>query len=882
MKNVLHSYLFVSLLLALPSVLEPAGGTAPHAGNGAVVTTGAPVATRAASEGRALGTKPSIHRPAVAAPEPAQQAAYGKLPLQFEENLGQTDPQVKYLARGRGYKFFVTPQETVLAFGGVTQAAGREDLRGRPASGPAGSVTPQEERSETVLRFALEGANAKPRIEGAGRLAGISNYLIGNDPAKWRTNVPNYARVVEHGVYRGIDAAYYGKEGQLESDFIVAPGRDPGAIRMKITGAQSMAVNADGDLVLATPNGTVKLEKPVLYQLIKGAKRKVEGGYRLLGENQARFVTGPYDHRLALVIDPTLVYSTYLGGSGLSGDAAEAIAVDANGSAYVTGFTTSTDFPTAGAHQGALGGPFAVNAFVTKLAASGASPVFSTYLGGSGTDGGFGIAVDATGEPIITGATSSTDFPRTLGPGLNGGLDAFVSKLSANGSALVYSFYLGGESSDQGSAIAVDAAGNAYVTGSTSSTGFPVTTGVFQRTLMGSENAFVAKIAPAGGVLWATYLGGNLADMGSGIGVDGANPANVYVSGSTSSTTFPTHAPIQANLGGAGATNAFVSELNPTGTALVYSTYLGGSSDDEALGIAVDSGGNAVVAGLSNSQDFPLVAPLESHSSNQDLFVAKVAAGGGSFVFSTVFGDSSGQTQASAVAIDPSGNIYVAGNTSAYLLPTLDPLQGSSMLQCECGGGESTQAGVVMEFKPDGSDYLFSTFFGGAANNNNFGFQEAASGLVADPQGDVYIAGKAASMDFPTVSPFQAALNSPASTNGFVAKISPATPAGPQFFPSVLHLQTDSVGGTTFPFDVTLLNGTNTLTISSLTFTGPNAADFSEVDSCLPELLPHAVCTIEVRGVPTISTTETATLNITDSDTSSPQLVALTLNVVAP
>jgi hypothetical protein len=874
-QRQLRCFVFVFFVL-VPIVLEP------HKDASRAVRSQPVMAAQ--SERRAANrTLPA--RPSATPLKPSATAAYGNLPLQFEENRGQTDERVKYLARGRGYLFFLTSRETVLALRRGAPALNRGALRRGSSPDTEASAAVTGERSETVLRFELEGANAKPRIEAVDRLPGISNYFIGNDPARWRTKIPNYAKVIVRGVYPGIDAAYYGKEGRLESDFIVAPGRGPGAIRMKITGAQQIEVNSAGDLVLATEAGDVKLAKPVLYQEVRGARREVAGSYQLLSPDEVGFTAGPYDQRWPLVIDPTLVYSTYLGGSGMNGDAANAIAVDSAGAAYVTGFTTSTDFPVASPHQGALGGPFAQNAFVTKLSPSGAAQVFSTYLGGSGTDTAFGIALDPAGEPYITGSTTSTDFPKTVPTSaLNGSQDAFVTKLSANGSALLFSFYFGGSSSDQGLAIAVDASGNAYVTGDTSSpTMFPVTPGVIQGALAGGQNAFVAKIGSTGIVTWATYLGGNASDSGTGIAVDKANPANVYVTGSTTSTTFPMQTPIQANLGGPFANNAFVTELNPSGTALVYSTYLGGDSFDPATGIAVDSGGNTIVTGTSSSQNFPLFAPLQAHDSSEDAFVAKITPGGGSFVFSTVFGDRNGQTHARAVAIDPSGNIYIAGDTSAYLLPTLNPLQGPSMLgnACECGSGQSQRAGMVIEIKPDGSDYLFSTFFGGSSlPMGSFGsVTESASGIAADSSGNVYIAGLAGSTDFPTFSPFQATLNS-VSTNAFVAKISPGTPPGPQVFPSTLSLQTSAVGSSSSVAQITVLNGTNTLNISSITFTGPNAADFTETDSCLPELLPHAVCTIIVQGTPLVGTPETATLNIADSDTSSPQLVALTVTVV--
>jgi hypothetical protein len=394
---------------------------------------------------------------------PVAPIGYGRLPLPFEPNRGQSNGQVKYLAHGRGFTFFLTPAESVLAWrhaSGIAKPgnADRDSLPGASA--------------QSILRIALAGANRSPKIEPQERLAGITNYFIGSDPAKWRTHIPNYARVLYRQVYPGVDAAYYGKEGRLETDFIVAPGKDPGVIHMKFSGAERMAIDDAGDLVLTTDGGEVTLAKPVLYQQVGGQRREVAGGYRLLSADEAGFVVGRFDSTRALVIDPTLVYSTYLGGSGMSGDNGNAIAVDAAGEAFVTGDTSSSDFPLQSARQTTLA-TGATNAFVTKFAANGASLVFSTYLGGSTFDRGNGIALDSTNEPYIGGMTQSTDFPKTNTSALNGSQDGFVSKLSADGATLLFSFYLGGELQDRVNRIAVDSTGNAYVAGDTLSTMFP-------------------------------------------------------------------------------------------------------------------------------------------------------------------------------------------------------------------------------------------------------------------------------------------------------------------------------------------------------------------------------------------------------------------------
>ena len=880
MKNFLRLSLLAILTLSVASVLKPSGQT--HTRRNAPAADGAraeaaPAGSVAAARG-GIGavTAASAHG------QPPAAEVYGKLPLQFEENQGQTDAQVKYLARGRGYLFFVTPQETVLALRRANVTDNKAPVATRRTTKRKGHapdrLASQTGASETVLRFRMEGASATPKIAGTDRLAAVSNYFIGSDPAKWRTEVPNFGRVTVHNLYPGIDAAYYGNEGRVESDFIVAPGRDPGKIRLAISGARSVSVNPAGDLVLSTAEGEVRLAKPTVYQEVHGERRDVAGGYELLGATQVGLKVSEYDHRLPLVIDPTIVYSTYLGGSGNQGDVAFGIAVDATG-AYVTGQAQSPDFPLQNPEQGAPGGPGATNAFITKFAPSGTSLIYSTFIGGSGFDQAHAIAIDGAGEAYITGNTSSPDFPKTTGPGLNGTYNAFVTKLSASGNALVFSLYLGGNSFDFGQGIAVDSGGNAFVVGQTSSTTFPVTTGTFQQMLTGSENAFVSKFSSTGTLTWSTYLGGEDFDQATAVAL-ALDPTsglpNVYVTGSTSSARFPTQNPIQANIGADGAENAFITELNFSGTALVYSTYLGGMFDDLGSAITVDSGGNTIVVGSSGSPDFPTLGSLQGHDDRSDLFVAKLAPGGGSLVFCTLFGDESGSTQGSGVALDGANNIYVTGQTSALFFPTLNPVQATTQAGIFGDGFSDTGTAFIVEFKSDGSDYLFSTFFGGAQDlNPNEGYQDSGNGIAVDSGGNIYIAGLSQTADFPTVNPFQAALLSPQS-NGFVAKISPATPAGPQVFPATLNLGPANVGSTTPPQILTIANGTGTLNFTGFTFAGANPADFTEMDSCGPTLLPHVVCTVAITATPGGTGTRTATLQINDSDASSPQTVSLT------
>src|SRR5947209_1276856 len=395
--------------------------------------------------------------------------AYGKLPLHFEANQGQTDPGVKFLSRGRGYTLFLTGRgEAVMLLGKPAPMYDR--LESAALLRAAAKPPPEPATPAAVVRMNLIGASKSPRVEGLEESPGKANYFIGNDPKMWRTNVPMYAKVKVQGVYPGVDLVYYGNQRKLEYDFIVAPGADPGSITMVVEGAERPSLNGQGDLVLAIEDREVRFQKPVVYQEVDGVRREISGSYKLKSAHQVGFQVGAYDGSLPLIIDPALSYSTYLGGSGT--DQGLGIAVDSGGYAYVTGFTISTNFPTTpGAFQTTSGGGF--HAFVTKLNPTGSALVYSTYLGGSSNDQGRGIAVDPGGHAYATGATFSTNFPTTPGAlqtTYGGGGDAFVTKLNPTGTGLVYSTYLGGSNDDQGLGIAVDSSGHAYVTGSTTST----------------------------------------------------------------------------------------------------------------------------------------------------------------------------------------------------------------------------------------------------------------------------------------------------------------------------------------------------------------------------------------------------------------------------
>ena len=760
---------------------------------------------------------------------------YGKLPLSFEANTGQTDSAVKFLSRGRGYTLFLTSDEAVLAVGGSKpeNRNSRFEIR---------NSNPQA-RNSSVVRMRLLGANPAAKIRGEKELPGKTNYFLGNDPKKWRASVPTYAEVRYAGLYPGIDLVYYGNQRQLEFDFVVAPSADPKAIALEVgaglvlarPAAQSLRaaghgrprgsplqIAANGDLVIPTKGGELRFHKPLVYQMVGGERQPVGGEFALLEKHTVGFRLGSYDRAKALVIDPALAFSTFLGGSG--GDAGNAIAVDSTGNVYVGGRTASIDFPvTPGAYQTTNHVGNGSTAFVTKLNPTGTALVYSTYLGGSGGETASAIALDTAGNAYVAGSTASSDFPVTPGAfqttnraAVQGSTNAFVTKLNPTGTALVYSTYLGGSggqgnsTSDKANAIAVDAAGNAYVAGQSFSADFPVTQGAFQTsndcTANECANAFITKLNPTGTALvYSTYLGGSggnrlgfFGDIGNAIATDAAGDA--YVTGQAGSSDFPvTPGAYQStNLAAANeSANAFVTKLNPAGTALVYSTYLGGSGNDTANAMAVDSAGNVYAAGQTSSTDFPVTAgafQTTNHASNNgpNAFVTKLNPAGTALVYSTYLGGSGGVINlmstlamwggdvATGLAIDSSGNAYLTGSTASTNFPVTEgAYQTTNNDQPPCVGGcIGGYNAFITELSSAGSALVYSTYLGGNGINPGelvgvaeFGFGDQANALALDNSGNVYVTGSAVSYDFPvTAGAFQTTLNSQYG-NAFIAKL---------------------------------------------------------------------------------------------------------------
>ena len=686
------------------------------------------------------------------------QRDYGRLPLHFEPNRGQSAETAKFLARGPGYALFLTEQELVLRLqrGAAVETTGPPD--------PSFVGPPEPPNRPAVLRLGFVGANPKPVIEGLEPLGGHSNYFLGNDTAKWRTGIPHYRRVQIKALYPGIDLVLYGNPQQLEYDFVVAPGADSGQIRLSLSGAEAVRLDDAGDLVLDFPGGTLRQRAPTVYQDQEGERRAVEGGYRLLSPSEEQVSAAPelafdpetrtligfrvaaYDPDEALVIDPALVYSTYLGGGGR--DEGWGIAVDTAGNAYVTGETESSDFPTANALYSNNSG-FS-DAFVTKLNAAGTGLVYSAYLGGVDGDYGYDIAVDDAGNAYVTGVTESSDFPMANArfPNIGGPADAFVAKLNPDGTVLVYSTYLGGSDGDIGNGIAVDGAGNAYVTGETESSDFPTANALYPNN-GGFSDAFVTKMHVAGTALvYSTYLGGSDGDIGNGIALDSAG--NAYVTGETESSDFPVANALYPDLNG--TRDAFITTLDASGAALAYSTYLGGSDYDEANSIAVDGAGNAYVTGETISVDFPTVnAHDPDYNWLSAAFVTKFNTTGSALVYSTYLGFIF-QHSGSGIAVDRAGNAYVAGRA---LVPT--------------SGFNKAVDAFVTKLNAAGKALDYFTYLGG------FYATDKGNSIAVDGAGNAYVTGITNALDFSTVNVLYP--DNSGGDDAFVTRIASADPA---------------------------------------------------------------------------------------------------------
>jgi hypothetical protein len=710
--------------------------------------------------------------------------AYGALPLSFEANRGQADPDVRFLSHGQGYRIFVTATETVLVLRGSLPRAAKPGQR--PLADSETGADGGDGPAPTVVTLRLVGANAAAPSVGVDELPGKVNYFIGNDPVRWQKDVPTYSKVVSKNVYPGVDMVHRGHQRQLEYDFVVAPGADPDDISLSFGGVERLHLDAAGDLMLATRAGELRQHKPYIYQEKSGIRHAIAGGYVLKGNNEIGFTVGPYDTSAPVVIDPVLAYSTYLGGT--FNDEGRGIAVDSDGNAYIAGVTSSTHtFPRVGGILTVRGG---LDVFVSKLNAAGDALIYSTFLGDEQSESADAVAVDDNGHAYITGYTRSLNFP--ISPSayqgsLNvGNYSAFVTRLNAQGNALVYSTFLGGNTAStagaiaqqEGLGIAIDSTGHAYVAGWTNAVDFPQSQACQTTYGGGQTDAFVTRLntnaSGAASLVYSTYLGGGGIDRGIDVAVGDTGQA--YVTGHTASgapAPFPTHNPVQASL--AGATDAFVAKLDTliSGvSSLVYSTYLGGSRSENPTspwpgGIAVDPLGYAYVTGATNSWSsasipFPTTPnayqPETVGVGDLDAFLTKFDPAGAR-VYSTFFGGS-GDDFGRAVAVDAAGQAHLAGEVgdlSSADFPTRIAVQPTY-------GGGTTDA-FVAQFDTEASgdaSLIHSTFFGGSNIDQAFG-------VAVDSAGNAYITGKTSSVGLATAGAYQVGMQGVA--DAFVAKI---------------------------------------------------------------------------------------------------------------
>jgi len=797
----------------------------------------------------------------------------------------------------------------------------------------------------------LLGANPRARAEARELQAGRSTYFIGNDPGLWRKDTPQYGRAEFHQVYPGIDLAYYGTQQQLEYDWVVGPGADPLRIRLGVEGADSVRIDAAGDLVLTLGAAEIRQRRPIAYQETPSGRQGVACRYMLRGRNRVGLEVGGYDRRQQLIIDPTLVFSTYYGGNGA--DDGRGIKVDAEGNIYIGGTTASTNLSaTALGHAFVNPGIPSRAGYIAKISSSGVL-VWAAYVAGT-SDNAFGnnLAIDKDGNAYLVGSTKATDFPtlNAIQSANHGGSEAFVLEVSSSGNSLVYSTYLGGPGQDYARAIQVDESGNAYVTGVTAGgPGFPLLNAE-QSIFGGSLDTFAAKIAPGGSLLYCTYIGGNQIDYTNGVAIDSNGDLITY--GDTGSSNFPVKNAYQPKLnGGPNNTNndGWFAKLDPYG-ALIYASYIGGSGNESVRGAQEDANGDLYLAGETSSTDFPTLNPIQAHNAGGtlDAWVAELNPDASALIFSTYWGGSNTDSILD-LELDPIGNVYVTGYTYSTDFPTVNPTQKNN------GGGEDA---FLTKMNAGGSTVFFSTYLGGSGT-------DYANQLAVDVLGRAYITGST-SGNFPTVDPMQPAYGG--SGDAFVAilgtcdfKLAPpnssfglgggsasvainttpecgwtassndswitltsaasgvgsgsvsysvaSNPGGSEQTGTItLGTQTFSVTqsasaptvGITPPslnFGLQVLNtssasravtltntGTAQLNISAVALSGPNSGDFGlSGDTCTgAALTPNGACNINVTFTPSAVGGRSASLGFIDNAGGSPQSVSLTGVAPAP
>lgn len=804
------------------------------------------------------------------APSHAPVAGYGRLPLTFESNRGQASPQASFISRGPGYRAYLTSNGMILS------------LRAGEVNASSATHKPSTVKRASI-RFQLIGSAPNPQVVGENQQPGVVNYFIGNDPAQWHRNVPTYGQIRYKNVYPGIDLIYYGNHQQLEYDFAVGPKADPRQIKFAITGARNIHVAPDGTLVLGTNNGELHFQAPVIYQEHNGRRVPVKGNFSVSGTNRIGFQLAQYDSTQPLVIDPVLLYSTYLGGSG--DDQPAGIAVDASGNVYVGGSTDSSDFP--GSTLGSI--PAGVDhAFVAKLDATGSNLIYADYLGGSGGDYGYAIALDGSNNVYVTGSTASSDFPMAnpFQGTYPGSFNAFLSKISADGSSLLYSTYFGGNGSDIPSSVAVSQSGEMTIAGYTSSTNLAVAN-AYQTSASPNQGGvygnygFVTRFNPNGSSLeFSTYFGGSAnAPLNCGLSTCWPQPdsqiiamatdsnGDSYVTGYTNTSNFPSTsgAYLTSNTTQMNANVGFVSKFNAAG-ALQYSTYFYGSSGlpMSINAIAVDGAGDAYITGLALSDStFPVTSssicdPASAGWACSYSFVSKFDPTGSSLLYSTFLGPNNSSIP-EAIALDANNDAYVLGFTSSNSFGTVNGIEPYA-------GGYDL---LLVEINPAASTQLFATYLGGSGDE-----QPAPAGMVVDSSENIYIAGTTSSIDLPgTSGAFQR--NFGGNTDGFVMKLGPPPVPALNFNPLALQFGSQAVGSSSQPQNISLNNSGNAaLSISAITISG----DFSQTNNCGNSIVAGGSCAVAVTFTPTAGGSRSGSLTIQDNASVSPQSIPLSGN----
>lgn len=664
-------------------------------------------------------------------------------PMSFEINRGQANSDVRFVGRGRDFALLLKSNEAVLSLRNRKQAPG---LAAQNATQPS-----NESSASHLLTMKLDGAKSNSLISGEEPQEVRANYFIGNDPAKWIRGVETYSRVAYSGVYPGIDLVFYGNQRQLEYDFTVAPGADPEDIRLRFEGADNVELNSDGALILHTAAGAVRQEAPVAYQEANGARVEVQSAFKRRDDGTIGFQIGSYDPERPLVIDPVLVYSTYLGGS--EDDICRGIVNDPGGNAYVIGESFSADFLAPPVS------PTNSDIFIGKLSKNGLLLTY-TFIGGSGNDSATGLSLDSSGNVYVCGSTESPNFPafNSVGLALRGASDAFVIKMTAPLNQFFYLSLIGGSGSETGVSVAADAAGSAYVSGRTSSQDFPTFAAIQPVYGGGVSDAFVSKLAPDGkSLVYSSFLGGSgTEDLLSRSGISVDSSGNAYVAGDTNSADFPIRNALRpAKNGSAASSDGFVVKINPSGSDFVYSTYMGGSDDDFALAIAADQAGNAFVTGLTRSTSFTGSASTRPSSPTADAFVAKLSATGSAISYLTFIGGTAGDESGNAIVIDAAGNAVIAGSAGIGS-PTVKAIQSFSR-----GGTDA----FVAKLAPSGA-VTFSTYLGGSN-------EDVALAVSIDGDGAIFVAGFTDSTDFLIFVPL--VRDNKGHRDAFIAKIDPNT-----------------------------------------------------------------------------------------------------------